>query len=296
MSEHPLKGVIVPLVTPYYDNGSQNLPALLALAERLAEAGVNGLMTGGTTGEGPLLSLDERRAQTELLTAHFAGRVPITVMAGAVTTRESIDLACHAARYGAAAVSVICPYYYGLSDEAIIEHFCAVAESVPPGFPVYLYNFPQRTANVITPAVSQAVAQRCPNVIGEKDSSGDLGKMVAKLRVRGGQFDLLCGSDDLILPALTLGASGAVAGNANMFPDLFTGLYRAYQASDMPAALAFQRKIHALTSAMQSNLALFKDVMNEQGLEMGGVRAPLQAASAESVRAALLALREAGIL
>ncbi len=292
----PLSGVIVPLITPYKPNAEINQTALKTLIDRVIAAGVDAVMVSGTTGEFALLSFEERKLLAELTIKYTAGRVPTAIQVGSVTTHESLTLAEHAVRHGADAVSVICPYYFGLPDSALVDHFCQVAQAVPENFPVYLYNFPQRTGNHISPTVSAAVAERCPNVVGEKDSSGDLNLMVAKRQVRAGIFNLLVGNDALILPALTLGVRGAVAGIANVFPELFVDLLHAYRQNDLPAAEQAQEKIHIATSIFNGNIALIKAAMQSQGLDVGGARAPLSMALPPDSERLLDHLRQAGLL
>jgi dihydrodipicolinate synthase/N-acetylneuraminate lyase len=291
-----LSGVIVPLLTPFGANSEINQQVLYRLVDRLILAGVNGLMVAGTTGEGALLTQTERMSLTEWVIERSAGRVPVIVQAGAITTQESIKLAQHAVQSGATAISIISPYFFRYSEEALQDHFCEIAQAVPDSFPVYLYNIPQFTFNAITPAVSAAVAERCPNVVGEKDSSGDLNGLVLKRTIRGGDFDLLIGTDALVLPALVLGACGAVAGNANIFPELFIQLFNAHYQANLTAAEHWQRQIHISTSAFQADRSLFKAALRYQGLDMGSVRPPQKPASPEAERRCLQKLIDAGLL
>jgi 4-hydroxy-tetrahydrodipicolinate synthase len=296
MAQNRLSGVIVPLVTPFDSQLNINESVLRALVDRQIAAGVDALMVAGTTGEAPLLSLEERKRLAEVVVEQASGRVPVVAQVGTAATRESAVLAQHAHSCGAAAISVVCPYFFGIPDQALVEHFCQIAAAVPPDFPVYLYNIPQHTGNAISAAVSEAVAGHCLNVVGEKDSSGDLNLLAAKRQVRGGQFDLLIGSDALVLSALVLGACGAVAGNANVFPELFVNLFRAYRASNMSEAEQAQRQIYNSTSSFKANIALFKAALQAQGLDAGSVRPPLPPANDASKQACLDQLRDAGLL
>lgn len=275
-----LRGVIVALITPFHEDGSVNLAALEQLVDFLLGAGVHGLFVNGTTGEGPLLTPDERRTVAETVVRRARGRVPVIVQAGTPVTAETIAQVHHARACGADAAALLCPYYYRLDNDALIEHFCTVADSVPD-YPLYLYNIPQRTGNTISPEVTAAVAERCPNVVGEKDSSGDLSGIIAKQRTRGGDFEVLIGSDGLVLSSLVAGVQAAVSGNANVFPDLFVALFQAYWDGDLVAARAVQEKIHIVRAALRdgADLSLIKGMLAHRGIPAGPVRPPLRTAS-----------------
>ncbi|MFQ5856380.1 MAG: dihydrodipicolinate synthase family protein [Anaerolineae bacterium] len=279
-----LRGVIVPLITPFHKGGSVNVTVLKELVDFLIDAGVHGLFAAGTTGEGPLLTPVERRMVAETVVRQAGGRVPVIIQAGTPVTAESIEQVRRAQVCGADAAALLCPYYYRLDDEALIEHFCAVAESVPD-YPLYLYNIPPLTGNNISPAVTAAVAQRCPNVVGEKDSSGDLNQVIAKLHTRNGDFEVLIGSDGLILSSLVAGVQGSVSGNANVFPELFVTLFNAFWQGDLAAARAAQEKIHSVRSVLKdgADLSLFKGLLAYRGMPAGPVRPPLRTAGPEMI-------------
>jgi dihydrodipicolinate synthase/N-acetylneuraminate lyase len=290
-----LSGVSVPLITPFSENGQVNYAAARLLVDRLIAAGVNGLMVAGTTGEGPLLSTAERMSLAETVIMQAAGRVPVAVHAGAITTAEAIQLARHAVAAGADTVSIVCPFFFGLSDAAMIEHFCKVADSVPPEFPVYLYNIPQRTGNNVSAAVSAAVAKRCPNVIGEKDSSGDLHLLAAKLATRQ-PYDLITGADMLVLSSLALSARAAIVASANVIPELYVALFAAYGRADLAAAQQAQARINRAVALLGNDIAVFKAVVTAQGIPVGSVRSPLPAADPAIVQSSLEALRAENLL
>src|SRR5438445_2400750 len=157
-----LRGVYVPLLTPFQPDGELDPPALERLVDYVLAAGVHGLFVGGTTGEFPLLSTAERQQVAEVVVARAADRVPVVVHAGAPSTREPIQLARHAQDIGASAVAVVAPYFFPLSDEALVAHYVAVAAAVPR-LPVLLYNIPQRTGNELLPCVAAEIVRRCPN-------------------------------------------------------------------------------------------------------------------------------------
>ena len=203
-----VRGVIVPLLTPLSQDGEQiDERALHAHVDWLAKKGVHGLMPCGTTGEGPLLAQAEREIITEIVVDAAAGRVPVIAHVGAITS-ETVKLAEHAAAAGVAAISAITPYYFALTEQALVEHFYQVAEAAADT-PMFLYNLPARAGNHVTRACAEAVIGRCPNVIGIKDSSGDLATLSSFFGLKDGKFQVACGSDALLFRGFQ---AGAIAG------------------------------------------------------------------------------------
>ncbi len=291
------KGLIVPLLTPLTADGENlDILALKALTEFLIRSGVQGLTTCGTTGEFALLRHSERQQVTEVVVNQAAGRAPVVAHTGAITSAETISLTRHARECGADAASVITPYFYGLTDQALVAHYVAVASAVPD-FPLFLYNIPQRAGNNLSSAVVAEITRLCPNVVGIKDSSGNLGQLAQDRMEVKRRFYTLVGSDHLILAGMANGADGAVAGNANVFPEPFVDLFKALADGDWAAAGAFQDKVTIGSGILgnASDLSLFKGVLRRRGLESGPVRHPLVTASEQEIDRCVTAMQAAGI-
>lgn len=290
------KGLIVPTVTPYDQLGEVDYGAVRALVDFLIEKGVKGLYPGGTTGEGPLLSHEERCKIVEVMIDQARGRVPVIVQVGALTTDGTIALARHAQDAGADAVAAVTPWYYVLNDAAMLEYYRRVAEALG-AYPLFLYNIPGNTGNNLTPALVAQIADRHPNVIGIKDSSGNLAATIEMLRLREGRFQVISGPDGLLLAALAMGVEANVSGNANVFPELFVSLYEAFGRGDLPAARAAQAKIDVVRHVLKDggDLPLFKAVLARRGIPVGGARGPLLCAPEAAVESALQALMAAGV-
>ncbi len=272
-----IRGLIIPLVTPFNAGGEAiDEGAMNALCDWLIEKGVHGLMPCGTTGEGPLLSTDERKRLLEVVLAAARGRVPVIAHVGAVTTRETIELALHAQACAVSAASVVTPYYFPVSQQAMVEHFCRVANAVP-ALPIYLYNIPSRTVNSFTRAGAEAVIARCPNVLGVKDSSGSLESITSFTDLKGGEFQVACGSDNLIFKALEAGAIASVSGNGNAFPEVIVRLFNAFWKGDLKEAARQQQILDRIRNLLQNgrDLSLLKRGIDFRGLRGGAVRPPL---------------------
>ena len=286
MKRFEARGVIVPTLTPFSRGGEQiDEGAAIAFNQWLVERGVDGVMPAGTTGEGMLLSLAERRRLLELTVQAVAGQAAIMAHVGAITTAETIGLARHAQECGADVVSVVAPFYYPLPDDALVAHFCRVAEAVPE-MSVFLYNIPQCTINRITLPVVEAVIARCPNVVGMKDSSGDLLAISQYVGLRDGAFQVLNGSDPALLAALRLGACGAVSGTANVVPEFVRGVTHSWAEGDEATAECFFAKMSAVRELLAGNFWLMKHALGLRGVLAGDVRPP-QVPAPEAVKARL---------
>lgn len=271
-----IKGVIVPPLTLFDRQGDIDPVATKLLVDYLIRAGVGGLFPGGTTGEGILLSTDERRQLAELVVEAAAGRVPVIIHSGAITTAETLALTEHAQTVGAVAAAIIPPYYFHHTDAALITHFETVANRVPD-FPIYLYNNPGVAHNHLKLSVVSALVERCPNIVGMKDSSGNLDYMASTLKMRGGDFNVASGSDAQILASQAIGCDACVSGNANVVPELVVALFAAAAAGRLVEARRLQDQLNTVRQLLEdgANLSLFKGVLARRGLPASPVRAPL---------------------
>jgi 4-hydroxy-tetrahydrodipicolinate synthase len=172
-----------------------------------------------------------------------------------------------------------------------------VARAVPQA-PVYLYNIPQLTGNALTPPLAAEIVARAPNVVGIKDSAGDLQVLKEYGTVDGGRFQVICGSDGLILPALRQGAMGCVSGNANVFPELVVGLFESYQSGQEARAEQLQTTLDRVRSIMLDgrSIGLMKRMLEWRGPRAGSVRPPLPEVDRTAVRAAAQELEDLGLL
>lgn len=271
-----IQGVVVPMVTPFADDGELAVAAIPPLVDHLIAAGVAGLFPAGTTGEGFLLTLAERRQLAEAVVAAAAGRVPVIIHTGTPTTAETLALTHHAHAIGAQAVAILPPYVYHHSDAALLRHYTTIANSVPD-LPIYLYNFPAISHNTLTTELILALRADAPNIIGMKDSSGSLATLTEVVAATDGQFNAINGGDGQVLMALALGFDGCVSGNANVVPELLVALYQAVTRGDLPHARTLQQQLNRVRALLGDggNLSLFKGMLAQRGVPVGDVRAPL---------------------
>jgi 4-hydroxy-tetrahydrodipicolinate synthase len=286
---NPFYGVICPILTPIDPQGSVDLPALRQLVDFLVEKGVDSLLPGGTTGEGMLLTVGERKLLLETVVNQARGRIKVLAHTGSITTAETISLSRHARQVGADGISVITPYFYSLDEQALFDHYNSVASAVPD-LPVSLYSFPGNAKQDISAALLTRLCAAAPNIVAIKSSNPDLIRFQEYVQAGPAGFNPLCGVDALALPALAVGAKGQVSGNANVFPEVFRRLYDAYAAGDQETCQRQQVLINRIRAVFKDNLVCFKAAMRLRGIPVGPPRLPLR-----ELTAAELAEMQAGL-
>jgi dihydrodipicolinate synthase/N-acetylneuraminate lyase len=233
-----LRGAVAAAVTPLRDEGrALDEDAVAPYVDFLAAGGVDGILALGTTGEGILLGVDERRRVAELCVAAANGRIQVAVHAGAQTTADTTALAAHAAETGADAVAVIGPPYYPLDDDALLAHFAAAARACEP-LPFYLYEFRGRAGYSISPAVIERLRETVTNLRGLKVSNQPF-EAVEPYLIEG--LDVFVGAEGLVRQGLERGAAGAVSGLAAAFPALIARLVHDGEGELGPVRAAVER-------------------------------------------------------
>jgi 4-hydroxy-tetrahydrodipicolinate synthase len=276
MTDHTVfQGIICPMLTPFTIQGRLDLTVTRQLVDFLISKGVNGLLPGGTTGEGMLLSLEERMQLAEAVVDQAAGRISVLVHTGAISTAETIALTLHAKQIGADGASIITPYFYSYDDEALFAHYAAIACAVPD-FPLSLYVYPGNAKQDISIELFTRLRMAAPNYVAIKLSNIDLIHFQEYALAGGPDFSPLCGVDGLALAALAVGAVGQVSGNANVFPNPFCRLYRAFAEDDLREAQRQQQMIQRIRGLFKDNLAYFKAALSWRDLPVGGPRPPIR--------------------
>ncbi len=270
-----VEGVLAPVTTPFEPSGAFAAAALRRNVAALLAGGLSGIVVAGSTGEAPLLDPDEVRR----LVAAGREAVPrerrLLAGAGAEATRQAVALARAAGAEGADGVLVRPPGYFGpgLAAAALRDYFVAVADASP--VPVFVYNIPKYTRVALAPALLADLATH-PNIVGYKDSSGDIDNFAAYRAAVPG-WTALVGSASLLLPALERGAAGGIVGAACFAARLCADLVAAFRAGDRARAAALQERVTPLDRRIVGGLgpAGIKVAMAAAGLYGGPVRAPL---------------------
>ncbi|MFA5883574.1 MAG: 4-hydroxy-tetrahydrodipicolinate synthase [Acidimicrobiia bacterium] len=298
MPTQTLRGVYLPLITPFAADGSIAFDALERLAHDSLDAGAAGLVPLGTTGESPLLDGDEKRAVVELC-ARIGRERDVQVIVGTGTNNTASTIAASAtfgAVGGVTHVLVVVPYYVRPSQQGIVEHFRAVAAASP--VPVVVYNIPLRTGRVLeVPGMLELAA--LPNVIGVKQAVDGIDLATLEiLAAAPPDFAVLGGDDPYLLPTVLLGGAGAICASAHVCTDRFVAMIECGLAGKVDEGRAHHEALLPVVKACfaEPNPAVFKAVLHAQGrIPTPDLRLPLLPASAAARDAALAAVDAATV-
>lgn len=285
-----IKGIITAMVTPFDENQKINETAARQLVDKLISQGVHGLFILGTNGEFHVLSDDEKVEFAKIVINQAAHRVPVYVGAGACGTQETIRLAQRMEAVGADALSVISPYFIAPTQQELADHYRKVAEAV--NIPIIMYNIPKNTGINIEPETVKSLIG-VKNIAGIKDSSGNMENMQGYIDAgKGSDFVVLVGSDSKILPALKIGAAGAIAGTSNVIAELDVSIYENYLKGNLEAAEQAQKDIDVLRGVLKLGTvpSVMKRAVTLLGINVGDARYPvskLPAEADEQIKAAL---------
>jgi N-acetylneuraminate lyase len=231
------RGIFTALLTPMFENGDIDFQSLVRLVEHQIEQGIHGFYVGGSTGEGFILTSEERQLVLEAVVKAAAGRVTIIAHVGNISTRESIKLAKHAELQGVNAVSAVVPFYYKVTMKEIREHYEAIMGAV--SLPMIVYHFPGATGVNLSMDFYEEMS-RNPQCIGVKFTSLNLFEM-QQIRARCGQdFLIYNGHDEVYTGGAYAGADGAIGSTFNMMPGLFAGMFEIISSEERPPMASLQ--------------------------------------------------------
>ncbi len=291
-----LRGIIPPVVTPFRADESLDLGTLRKHIDLMLAKGVDGIFVLGTTGEFYALDEGEKQQVVAAAVEHCRGRSPVFVGTGAETTREVVRRTRMAEAEGADGISVITPYFIKPNQAELIDHFRRVAESTSK--PVVLYNNPATCGGVSIEPETVARLAEVPNIVGIKDSSGDLQNTIELIKLTPrDKFAVLNGRDTLILAALLFGAKGAIPATCNVAPELCVGIYQSFVKGDIDAARHYQDRLAPvrLSLTLGTGNGAVKEAMALLGRPAGPNRAPIAPLSAEKRQKLKDILTKAGV-
>ena len=271
-----MKDLIVPTITPFDEKNKIDVEGIKAHFDFLIKAGVKDFYVLGTTGEVFLMNTEERKMVAELAVEYVGDRGNIFVQVGSISTKEACDLARHAASIGAAGIGAVTPFYFNVSQREMEKYYLAIAESVSDDFPVYLYNLPGCTTNDLLPETVSKLAE-IKNIVGIKNSMADILRLSRLVDETPDDFDVIIGSDNILMSAIMYGAKGSVSGNANVFPEIFIEFYQAIKEKNYDKAHEKQIIIRHVANILTNgaNLAYFKQALIYRGFRAMFTRKPL---------------------
>ncbi|MFH1084513.1 MAG: dihydrodipicolinate synthase family protein [Chloroflexota bacterium] len=291
-----LHGVLPVLVTPMTADERVDVEAYRRLVQRVLDAGAHGVVVLGSAGEFAALEDDEKDRAINTAVEQVAGRVPVIVGTGEPGTSRAVARTQRATALGADAALVVPPYYYRVSDDAVVRHYQAVARE--GGLPILLYNTPVFTKVELSLDVLRALSGE-PGVAGMKDSSANLRyyQTVAE-GVRSERFTLLTGSDGFFFQQLVIGCDGCISPGANVATPWFVELWEAMQAGRWQEAWVVQQRIAALHRGMGQGAfpAGIKGALSLLGIGGTAVAAPNVPVTDAQLQTIAATLREFGLL
>ncbi len=285
--------VLTAMVTPFGPDGSLDLAAAARLANHLVDAGCDGLVLSGTTGESPTTTDAEKIALLRAVLDAVGDRARIIAGAGTYDTAHSVHLAKACAAEGAHGLLVVTPYYSRPPQAGLIAHFTAVADATD--LPVLLYDIPPRSVVPIQPDTLRVLAAH-PNIVGVKDAKGDL-HAGAQLMADAG-LAYYSGDDVLNLPWLAMGATGFISVISHLAAGQLRDMLSAFGSGDVTTARKINIGVAPLCNAMSrlGGVTMSKAGLRLQGIEVGDPRLPQVAATPEQVDALAADMRAASVL
>jgi 4-hydroxy-tetrahydrodipicolinate synthase len=290
-----IKGSIVAIVTPMFEDGSLDKDSLRKLLDWHVAEGTDGIVIVGTTGESATVSPEEHCELIRLTVEHIGGRIPVIAGSGGNSTSEAIALTRHAKDVGADATLQVVPYYNRPTQEGMYRHFKAIAEAVD--IPVILYNVPGRT---VADMANETVLRLSgvDNIVGIKDATGNIGRGTELLRMVDKSFGVYSGDDPTAMALMFCGGAGNISVTANVAPRAMHELCEAAMSGQIARAIEINNRVLSLHSKLfvEPNPVPVKWALTEMGKMPSGLRLPLAPLSAQYHDTVRAALRESGVL
>ena len=294
-----IKGVVVPIITPIDENELIDEAKMRDQVDYVIDGGVLGILAFGSNGEFYMLEEDEMERGLNIMLDQAKGRVPVYFGIGAISTKKCIRLAQMAKRNGAAGISVLQPMFLKPNEDELYHHFKAIADAVSD-LPMLLYNNPGRVGYTLSANLVERLATDCENIVGMKDTSGDItqtSEFIRRTRHLG--FKVFGGKDTLLYASMCHGAVGGVCTAANFMPELITDIYNKYVAGDIEGSLEAQFKLNPVRLSMDAGSfpVAAKDMANLRGRNVGKPYRPnLPTPEGKALEGYKKTMKEAGLL
>lgn len=286
-------GVVPAIITPMTADGEVNEEGFRAVMEDNIQAGVHGFWTAGGTGESVLLTDEENHRLAKAAADQNQGRTNVIMHVGAQTTARAARNAEHAAKAGVEAVCAVPPFFVRPGDKGVVEYYKAVGAAAD--LPLFVYNLPQATGVEITPDLMKQLQDNVPQLTGLKHSAPDMNNvyLFSKMGLK-----VFTGAGRLMLPAMTVGATGCVDGPPCLAPELWVEIWNAYQARDLDRAEAAQAKANEVMDVIVElgYIGALKTAVGERlGIATGDPRSPNLSATPEQKAAVREAVYRLGL-
>lgn len=272
-----LKGIIIPMLTPFKRNGDLNIDALKIFTEHLIEQEINGLFPVSSIGEAAKLSMEEKKTVIKVVVDVANNRIPVIPGTGFPDERRTIQLTRYAQDVGADGAVIVEPYYQKPSFKALYHYYRTINKSIK-NFPLLLYNIPSLAGYELTTKLVASCAD-LDNIVGIKDSSGNLAEFNMMLNTVGDKIAILQGLDILFLPSLIIGAPGGMLGGGNIACKLEVEMYKAYLRGEIQKARSIHEKLVPLWTILGGYGTFpvsFKEALTLMGIPAGPARIPAE--------------------
>ena len=294
MNHGPIRGIFTPNMIPYDAHGGINEAELRRIVDWLIQKGISGIYPNGSTGEFTRFSFDERKRIVQIVADQAAGRVPVLAGAAEANIQMALEACEYYAKLGCRAAAICAPYYYKLSQDSVHEYFAELARQSP--LDIVLYNIPI-FANEISIDVVARLAQEYPRIVGIKDSSRDLPRflnLINQIAPKRPDFSFLIGTEEILMPALLMGAHGGTIATSGVVPEVIMKLYNLTLQGKLDEARQIQFKMLDLINVMLFDIEFpegFRAGVALRGFQMGESRQKLSPKSKPDVEAVSRALQ-----
>lgn len=274
-NKNPFTGTGVALVTPFRKQETIDFSKLESLINHILAEGADYIVALGTTSEAATLTETERHALQDFIVESVGGRCPVMLGLGGNNTLAVTDAIANTNFDGISGILSVAPYYNKPNQRGLAQHFKQIADASP--VPVIIYNVPGRTGVNIMAETTLQLATECPNIIGIKEASGNIGQVMQILRSKPANFAVISGDDALTYPMITLGASGVISVMANALPKEMSSMVRYAMKGDIKKALPLHYRMLPLMNAIfeEGNPSGIKALLEIEGLIGNTLRMPL---------------------
>lgn len=278
-----LEGLIAATFTPFHPNGELNMEIIPEYARRLKKEGVKGVFVCGSSGEGLLMGIEERKAVSEAWMPFSEDQFRVIVHVGSTSTKIAKELSSHAASIGADAIGCMGPCCFQPRDAQSLTAFCTEVASAARGLPFYYYHIPATSGVYVKMnEFLQIAGKEIPNLAGIKFTNNDMMDMMDCINMENGKYDILHGHDETLLAGMTLGAKAAIGTTFNFIAPAFSKLIEKFRLKQLDEALEIQKEINQIIAVMLSTgspISGGKAIMKMSGLDCGPCRLPLSTLS-----------------
>lgn len=263
---------LTPVITAFDADGNLDIQANKNVYDHLINAGIDGLLIMGSTGEFYAMSTQQRKELIDLAVSHVNKRTQVLIGTGCMTIEDTIELSNYAINAGADGVIIVSPYYFSLTDESLEFYFGKIAEAVKGN--IYLYNFPDRTGHDLSPELTLNLLRKYNNIVGYKDTVSLMGhtrKLIETIKSEFPAFEIFSGFDENFVHNVFAGGSGCISALTNIYPEVFVNWVKAVNEKNMDKAAEIQQYVDKLSDIYEINkcfIPILKKAMMLRGLDI----------------------------